>query len=80
MGIPVLHCVLGESADIVESSQIGLVVEPEDPVALCESIIRIDGDDDLYRTYKANCAAAAAKYDRANLASTMLQHVIDTVK
>ena len=44
MGIPVLHGVAGESADIVEREDIGLVFEPENVEALCDGLLRLAGD------------------------------------
>ncbi len=80
MAIPVLHCVPGESADIVKREQVGLVVEPEDPTALCENIVRVAADDALYQVCRLNGPISAVKYDRATLASAMLQYVTATVK
>jgi glycosyltransferase involved in cell wall biosynthesis len=71
MGIPVLHGVAGESAGIVETERVGLVFEPENAQQLVEGLLRLRADRGLYETYRANCLAAARKYDRKTLALTM---------
>ena len=73
MGLPVLHGVRGESADIVEREGIGLTFEPEDPEALCRAIVRLMADQDLRRTLAGRGPQAAQRYDRQALAACMLQ-------
>ena len=75
MGIPVLHGVLGESAEIVERTGVGLPFEPENPVALCEALERLDGDASLYAACRERGPVAARDYDRAVLAGRMLEVV-----
>lgn len=72
MGIPVLHGVAGESAEIVEKEQVGLVFEPEDDAALCDALVRLREDQEGYEAFRANGIAAAYRYDRAALAGQML--------
>lgn len=79
MGIPALHCVKGESADIVARERVGVLVEPEDAQALAESLVRLFGDRDLYQQLSKNGPLSAGKYDRAALAAKMLsilEHVV----
>ncbi len=72
MGIPVLHGVAGESAEIVEREGVGLVFEPEDPQALCDGVLRLAQDQALYQELREHCLAAAPRYDRSALARMML--------
>ena len=79
MGIPVLHGVAGESAEIVEREGVGLVFEPEDARQLCEQLFVLQNDRTLYDTLRASCLKAASHYDRAELARQMLSVLEDTV-
>jgi glycosyltransferase involved in cell wall biosynthesis len=72
MGIPVLHGVMGESAQIVEKEGVGLLFEPENKDALCQNLLKMKNDPALYQTFKANCLARAPRYDRRKLARKML--------
>ena len=73
MGIPILHGVAGESAEIVEKEKVGLIFEPENDTELVDKLIQLKEDKELYDELKANCIAAAPKYDRAVLAGKMLK-------
>lgn len=73
MGIPVLHGVEGESADIVRSSGAGICFEPEDAQALCAAMIELRNDHELRMKLASNGPVAARQYDRKNLAAQMLQ-------
>ena len=73
MGIPVLHGVAGESADIVRQEGVGEVFEPENADQLVASLLRLKADPALLQTYRSNCLAGARRYDRAALAMRMLQ-------
>ena len=78
MGIPVLHGVEGESAEIVKRENIGLLFEPENPEALLSALLRVDRDPDLRRRLRENGPIAAQRYDRAALALRMLK-VLESV-
>ena len=73
MGLPVLHGVAGESADIVRREQVGEVFESENAQQLADGLLRMRNQFDTYESYQRNCLAAAKRYDRKNLAQTMLQ-------
>ncbi len=73
MGIPVLHGVAGESAEIVEKEKIGLLFEPENAEMLCEQLIRIKQDVFLYERLKENCLKTAKNHERKELAKRMLE-------
>ena len=80
MGIPVLHGVAGESAGIVEREGVGLVFEPENAGALCDGLLRLEGDRTLYQHMKARCLEAAPRYDRTARAREMLAILQDVGK
>lgn len=71
MGIPLLHGVAGESADIVLKENVGLVFGSESSSDLTEKLSMLAQDRSLYRTLKSNCLASAIKYERKNLALQM---------
>lgn len=79
MGIPVLHGVAGESAQIVEKEGAGLLFEPENVEELCVKLRQLKDDSSLYRRLRENGLAAAGKYDRAQLAGRMLSVLMETV-
>lgn len=72
MGIPILHGVAGESAEIVKQEGAGLTFEPENSEELVEKLVELKQDQNLYRRCKENCLKGAGRYDRAVLAGRML--------
>jgi len=78
MGIPVLHGVRGESAEIVEGERAGLTFEPEYAAELHAQLLKLADDRELAAELGQNGLAAASKYDRKHLASRMLQIVENT--
>jgi glycosyltransferase involved in cell wall biosynthesis len=72
MGIPVLHGVQGESADIVREYEVGVPFEPENVDQLCEALRQFKGDPKSLERFRANCLAGAIKFDRVFLANKML--------
>jgi glycosyltransferase involved in cell wall biosynthesis len=78
MGIPVVHGVAGESAEIVEREGVGLVFEPENSGALVERLWQLREDGRQYEEMQGRCAEAARRYDRAALAGRMLAVLADT--
>lgn len=80
MGIPVLHGVAGESAEMVEREGVGLVFEPENAAQLAECLRRLRADGALRETLKANGLAAARQYDRTELAGRMLAVLQEAAK
>ena len=80
MGIPVLHGVAGESADIVEREGVGLVFEPENDGELCEKLVRLKEGRGVYDGLRERCLTAARNYDRGELARKMLELVNPQIK
>ena len=73
MGIPVLHGVAGESAEIVLRDQVGEVFTPEDAGELAMASQRLVDDPSALATMSANGVKAARAYDRTVLAGRMLE-------
>jgi glycosyltransferase involved in cell wall biosynthesis len=73
MAIPVLHGVEGESAEIVELEEVGLLFEPENSIDLIDAIRRLANDICLHQSFKKNGPIAAKRYDRTVHANKMLK-------
>jgi len=80
MGIPVLHGVAGESAEIVESEKCGQVFEPENADALCAGILMLKQQPALREKLRNNGLVAAGRYDRHQLARKMLDEIETVVE
>lgn len=78
MGIPVLHGVEGESADIVIRTEIGLLFEPENAEMLVERIVSLHRDASLCEKFSRNGPKAAIQFDRSELARSMLDILDET--
>ena len=77
MGIPVLHGVAGESAEIVEEQGVGVPFEPENVDQLCDALMSLRGDPARLRQYQENCLQASRRFDRSYLAAEMLRVLQD---
>lgn len=73
MGIPILHGVEGESAQIVEKEKVGVLFEPEDANGLIFGLQSLADDKRRYEGLRRNCSKAAIGYDRDKLAGEMLK-------
>lgn len=72
MGIPILHGVAGESAEIVQRENVGLPFEPENAQELASAVRMLAGNEALLRRMKESGPRAASHYDRSALALRML--------
>lgn len=72
MAVPVLHGVQGESAEIVQREDVGLLFEPENSDALVAALRQLASDETLSHRLKSNGPIAARRYDRSALAGEML--------
>lgn len=79
MGIPVLHGVRGESAEIVQRHQVGLTFAAGQPDKLASAIMAIVADEDGRRAMSARGEVSARTYDRTILARRMLGVLQDVV-
>jgi glycosyltransferase involved in cell wall biosynthesis len=76
MGIPVLHGVVGESAEIVTREGAGLCFEPENPTELAALISRLYRSPTERATIARSALAASSKYDRKAQAASMLETLV----
>lgn len=72
MGVPVLHGVSGESADIVIKERVGEVFEPGNAGQLAQALVRLSNDPQACQAYGRAGVLAASQYDRKVLAGRML--------
>lgn len=78
MGIPVLHGVAGESAEIVLKEEVGLVFESENAKDLSEKLEYLYSDRKLFQKLKNKGPISALNYERKNLANDMIG-ILETV-
>lgn len=72
MGLPILHGVAGESAQIVKEGGVGILFRSGDPKGLADGILRLEADAELRGRLARSGVAAAQRYDRRELARRML--------
>ena len=72
MGIPVLHGVEGESAEIISQSGAGVTFEPENAGELANLLLELSQNRRLCKNLRAKCLTAAPVFDRSQLAGEML--------
>jgi glycosyltransferase involved in cell wall biosynthesis len=74
-GIPVLLGVAGEAAEILEASGAGFTFEPENAAQLAQSLVILATDKAKLQELSSHGIIAARKFDRIELADTMLSHL-----
>ena len=72
MGIPILHAVSGESAEIINKTGGGITVEPESASAVAEEVIRLSQDHEALAVLGSKGQIASESFDRTRLARDML--------
>ena len=72
MGIPVLHGVLGESAEIVKRLGIGKVITPESSEELALELITLSANSGLLDQMRRASLNFASQFERKQLALNML--------
>ncbi len=72
LGIPILHGVAGESARLIERERAGITFEPENDAKLTSLILELLEQPERLKELSQRGRAAAARYDRATLATDML--------
>ncbi|MGY9038347.1 MAG: glycosyltransferase family 4 protein [Rhodobacterales bacterium] len=75
MGIPILHGVEGESAEIIEHYNTGLLFEPENAQALCSALKKLHSDRAMYKQFEQNGLKCANDFNRKVLAKNMI-HIL----
>jgi len=74
MGIPVIMSVpAGEATSIVDATHCGLVVQPENPQELADSVRKLLSDKALLAELKANALMAAENFSRKQAARNMIE-------
>ena len=77
MGVPVLHAVEGESAEIVADTGVGILVVPEDSGAIAVNLVNLKNDKQALLSMSVNGVRAAKDFDRVQLAREMLRLLSD---
>jgi len=72
MGIPVLHGVPGESAEIVRQTGVGEVFESGNARQLVDALMRLRTEPERHMRYRAQGPIAGREYNRSDLARRML--------
>ena len=76
MGIPVLHGVRGESAELVEREGFGLLFEPENAFSLSERLFELLADAPLRARLAARAIEAVPRHNRTAPAQRMLDTLV----
>lgn len=77
MGIPILHGVEGESAEILERYNAGLPFEPENAHSLCDALKKLRSDQALYDKLRNSGINGSKDFDRKILAREMMSVLQD---
>jgi len=81
MGIPVIMSVpAGEATSIVDATRCGLVVQPENPQKLADSVRKLLDDKALLDELKANALMAAEDFSRQQAARNMIEAFSELTK
>jgi len=75
MGLPVLHGVEGESAEIVKRFDIGLTFEPESKYDLVDKILLLLNSSEMLVRFQVNSLKASEHFERKNLARKMVDEI-----
>lgn len=80
MGIPVLHGVLGESAEIVSRLGVGKTITPDNSQVLAQELLNLSMNAQELNQMKEAALEAVNQFDREHLAKSMLESITETVK
>jgi glycosyltransferase involved in cell wall biosynthesis len=80
MGIPILHGVLGESAEIVSRLGVGKTIAPDHPQVMAQEILHLAMNNPELQQIKEAALKAAYQFDRKHLAQSMLVSITKIVK
>jgi len=80
-GLPVLNNYPGWLADVLKTSQCGVAVPPDDPVAFADALCMLADDRELRRVYGQNARRLAeTAFDRHQLATQFAEWLEQSVK
>jgi colanic acid biosynthesis glycosyl transferase WcaI len=74
-GLPIVFCGRGEGADLVRSTGSGIVVDPDNPAALAQTIITLASDPDEQARLRAASDAAADTFEWSTLVHSWLGEI-----
>ena len=77
---PVVACTVGGALDSVVDGQTGLLVEPEEPVALAEAIVRLLLDRELAQRLGAAGRARAESFAWPRVAARMRDVLLEAIE
>ena len=80
MGVPIIHCVMGESADLVQKCGAGITLEPENPEFLRDTIRKLRNEQALASRLGLAGLEASRAFDRRVLAENMLLYLDNAVR
>jgi glycosyltransferase involved in cell wall biosynthesis len=80
MGIPVLHGVLGESAEIVSRLGVGKTITPDNSQVLAQELLNLSKNTKELTQMKEAAIDAANQFDRKHLAKSMLASITKVIK
>jgi len=75
MQVPIIHGVLGESSEIINSLKVGECFESGDYKLLVNIIMKFYNDKKLLEFYKKNCLVVSKNFDRKKLADKLLKDI-----
>ena len=80
MGVPLIHCVRGESASIVSDAGAGLCVPPGDPEALASAILQLHRDPAMRKGLsEAGRRAAIETHNRTSTGDALMESLNTTL-
>ena len=80
VGTPVITTRTGGVAEVVRDGENGLVVEPGDPAALADAIVRFFADGELAERLRANAAASVAAYAPEHVYGRLEQILVEAAR
>lgn len=78
-GVPVVHCVAGESARLVEQLNIGRVVPAENPLEIAKAILELLNDEKNRVELSRNAEAAAHLFNRREIAAALVNCIEEVI-
>lgn len=79
MGLPlIIAAPKGEATKIIQDTDSGLIIEPEQPQQLVEAISKLQ-ENSILQYFQEHSLHASLKFDRAKLANDLLNIIIETV-
>jgi len=81
MGLPIVASIpTGEASDIITSANAGVIIKPETPMLLAQSIESLSLDSERMLQLASGSACAASLFSREKLAKKMLNHLERLIK